>query len=341
MSQPKSRRLVTETAQDKYRDEVLPDYFRPLTRGNLEEADLNDLRFLTEVGEYTVRSQNILNGPVLPVSGRLTHIRLTRPVSNGVLQEVINQDGMWYRTLAHESGPEWYPWKKVSELEPIISNDPNEYIENGETLWVYDERVASTEFDSGLTGWTRLMGEGVWDMIDVPEFRRGRGAVFLRNTGFGGDSMVSWNLYGDDFLDGDVTMQAVIRAETATRSHCIAVRASHNGSTFSGYIAGVNWESGQAYLFVARIIDGVYARLSRTAIDSVTAGVPYWIRLRIEGNWLRARVWTTDEPKDWQVAAAVYPVSSALPAGRVGVLHSGTGGRYVGAFAVDTSGGTA
>lgn len=344
MAQPKEKRLVTEAAASDV-DIRTGLGIASLTRGHLTAVNLDDLHDAEHVGTYTARAQDIVGGPNDLGSGqRMTHVIVTRAVSNGIMQQVVNEDGMWYRILQNQVGWVWYPWKKISDAAPpILASDADTQFGDGQTLWVYDDRVAATDFDLGAVGWTRLMGTGVWDMVDVPEFPSGKGVVFLRNSGYSGDSMLSWDLYGDSFLDGEAVMTAVIRAETSARSHCVAVRASYTGDAFTGYIAGVTWESGQAFVFIGKIIDGAYSRMSRTAIDTVQAGVPYKVRFRIEGNWLRATAWTvTDsEPVEWQVAAAAYPVSTALSAGRVGVLHSGTGGRYVGGFSVDASGGTA
>lgn len=168
-----------------------------------------------------------------------------------------------------------------------------------------------------------------------------QGGQVLENTGTGtAKHLVTWDAIDVDANRANVEILARVRPSgTTVELPRLTVRGSGAAAAETGYF--LKFETGLQDYRLQKHVAGTTTNLG-TAVSFVpVANVWYYIRFRVNGTTLQARVWKDGEiePSDWSVSATDSAVSAA---GWVGIGNQvPTGTRDIDWFSVGTNGDTA
>jgi hypothetical protein len=167
------------------------------------------------------------------------------------------------------------------------------------------------------------------------------GGKVLENTGTGtARHLVTWDAIDADANRADVEILARVRPSgSSVELPRLTVRGSGAAAAETGYF--LKFEPSQQDYRLQKYVAGVTTNLGTAVNFTAVANVWYYIRLRVSGTTLQARVWKDGfvEPTTWSVSATD---SSVTAAGWVGIGNQvPTGTRDIDWFSVGTNGDTA
>jgi hypothetical protein len=167
------------------------------------------------------------------------------------------------------------------------------------------------------------------------------GGKVLEHTGSSSAKhLVTWDAVDADANRANVEILARVRPSgSSVELPRLTVRGSGASGAENGYLllfstSGVNYQ-------LQKFVSGASTNLGSAVSFSPAANTWYYIRLRVNGTSLQARVWKDgeNEPSTWSVSATDSAVSAA---GWVGIGNQDpTGTRDIDWFSVGTNGDTA
>lgn len=228
----------------------------------------------------------------------------------------------------------------VARFIAVPEGDPLPALNDGDVVLRYS--IAGTAYFEDFsalaagvpTGFTpRWDATATWT-IEADATATG-GKVLRYATAGGGRQMLSW-----DALDTDAdraTVEVLIKWKPITTNEVggIAVRASGDNATETGYRAG---GAGAINMSVTKYQAGAYTILNETTRQASLAGAWHFTRIRVEGDTQSAKIWraTEAEPAQWMVTASDTGITdpgwvgfASTQAGTIDFdwIAAGTGGR--------------
>lgn len=149
------------------------------------------------------------------------------------------------------------------------------------------------------------------------------GGIVLRCDAAAGDgrSAITANA-----LDGATDIEILARVRvTATANNFgvgLLARGVEDGGGFDGYYITINEASGSNDFALVKVVNGTPTTVSQVTVSGgITLNAWYWLRFKVSGTSLQARIWKADgtsEPGTWNINTT----DSALSAGGfAGVFH--------------------
>lgn len=301
-----------------------------VTKGIIEEPiDLDSARGVEDVGFYTARGVNIVNGPSDITGNPVCDIVIRRNTSNGVYQSITCFQGHWWRVANGNSS--WHPWVRgftsgdAERLSPVVSSDEYAPLTDGGTLLVFDPNDALTVFSDPFTdgGFTYQWadGESMASAFQWVDRGDGRGEARMMNNNL--RRALTWDRF-DGIQDVEVQMMVFVSSVRTAFGLGAAARLSGSLETRTAVVAGLSGGTGGAV--INRLILWEFNAGGSRTIGQVDfpfdEGDEVNVKLRVEGSLVAAKAWRVDdpEPSHWQLdgetnisgpgSAGVYAYSS-------------------------------
>ncbi|MGX1932034.1 hypothetical protein [Microbacterium resistens] len=209
-------------------------------------------------------------------------------------------------------------------------------MQNGDTLFVLDKRVAINDCEAAVAQTTAFWDAGTWTDATMPTGRpvlRVAGAAGVKGRAF---------LTSADVPSGDLEMLVLQRTFGKNSAQCgITLRGR---VAQSGYTIGSGGGTSNPRLTIYRRFEGV-----ATFAAGITWDFPFgstyeehaaWIRARVDGGRVRAKAWkvTETEPAGWMLD---WTDPSPLQPGWAGVFNADTTTADWGRVSWNANGGSA
>jgi len=168
------------------------------------------------------------------------------------------------------------------------------------------------------------------------------GGKTLENTGtVDGRHLLSWNTVDADSGRADAEVLARMRSSSTGAGQLrLTVRGSGAAAAESGYSVEI-CTTAAADMRVSKLVSGTQTLLSPLHAFAFAANTWYYVRFRVNGTSLKAKVWAdgTEEPTSWQIEITDSSISAAGWIGASNVESTGT--RDWDWFSIGTAGDTA